>query len=308
MRHFIAAVVLSLTVAAPAASVVVPVPALDHVVVVVFENKETSSVLGNRAAPTFNAYARRYARLTRYYGVTHPSLPNYLALVSGSTHGITSDCTTCTVAASSLADTLEAAGKTWKTYAEGLPSPGFLGGSYGRYAKKHNPFAYFQDIAGSPSRRAKIVPLPRLATDLRAGGLPDFSLVVPDLCHSMHDCSVAVGDAWLRRTVAPCCSYRGLQFWSCSTKEARLCAAAATRLPSSSAPPYVRARLSRASRITTAHCARSSRRSVFPRSAGRPERDRSRASGVSAACRERRGGLEFHQADADRTRRSARRA
>ena len=203
MRYLIAVAVVSLTVAAPAASVVVPVPALDHVVVVVFENKETSSVLGNRAAPTFNGYARRYARLTRYYGVTHPSLPNYLALVSGSTHGITSDCTTCTIASSNLADTLEAAGKTWKTYAEGLPSPGFLGGSYGRYAKKHNPFAYFQDIAGNPSRRTKIVPLARFATDLRAGALPDFSLVVPDLCHSMHDCSVAVGDAWLRRTVAP---------------------------------------------------------------------------------------------------------
>jgi acid phosphatase len=112
VRYFIAAVVTTLTVAAPAASVVVPVPALDHVVVVVFENKETSSVLGNRSAPTFNAYARRYARLTRYYGVTHPSLPNYLALVSGSTHGISSDCTTCTVSASNLADTLEAAGKT----------------------------------------------------------------------------------------------------------------------------------------------------------------------------------------------------
>ena len=203
MRYFIAAVMTTLTVAAPAASVVRPIPALDHMVVVVFENKETSSVLGNRTAPTFNAYALRYARLTRYYGVTHPSLPNYLALVSGSTHGITSDCTTCTVAASNLADTLEAAGKTWKTYAEGLPAPGFAGGSYRRYAKKHNPFAYFQDIAGSPSRRAKIVPLTRLATDLRAGALPDFSLVVPDLCHSMHDCSVAVGDAWLRRTVAP---------------------------------------------------------------------------------------------------------
>ncbi|MDX6401126.1 MAG: phosphatidylinositol-3-phosphatase [Gaiellaceae bacterium] len=203
MKYFMATLVLSLVLAAPAASVVAPVPALGHVIVVVFENKETTSVLGNRAAPTFNAYARRYARLTRYYGVTHPSLPNYLALVSGSTHGITNDCTTCTVTAQSLADTLEAAGKTWKTYAEGLPSPGFLGGSYRRYAKKHNPFAYFQDIAASPSRRANMVPLPRLATDLRAGSLPDFSLVVPDLCHSMHDCSVAVGDAWLKRTVAP---------------------------------------------------------------------------------------------------------
>ncbi|MBA3735362.1 MAG: acid phosphatase [Actinobacteria bacterium] len=203
MRYLLAIFVASLILAAPAASGVVPVPALDHVVVVVFENKETSSVLGNRAAPTFNGYARRYAKLTRYFGVTHPSLPNYLALVSGSTHGITSNCTTCIVAAPSLADTLEAAGKTWKTYADGLPSPGFLGGSYQRYVKKHNPFAYFQDIAASPTKRANIVPLGRLATDLRASALPDFALVVPDLCHSMHDCSVAVGDAWLKRTVAP---------------------------------------------------------------------------------------------------------
>jgi hypothetical protein len=203
MKYLMAIVVLSLALAPPATSVVAPVPALDHVIVVVFENKETTSVLGNRAAPTFNGYARSYARLTRYYGVTHPSLPNYLALVSGSTQGITSDCTTCIVAKPSLADTLEAAGKTWRTYAEGLPSPGFLGGSYRRYAKKHNPFAYFQGIAKSPSRRSNMVPLPRLAMDLRADKLPDFSLVVPDLCHSMHDCSVAVGDAWLKRTVTP---------------------------------------------------------------------------------------------------------
>ena len=79
------------------ATAAAPVPAFDHVVVIVFENKESSSILGNRAAPNFNAYGRRYAKLTRYYGVTHPSLPNYLALVSGSTHGITSDCTDCVV-------------------------------------------------------------------------------------------------------------------------------------------------------------------------------------------------------------------
>jgi len=178
-----------------------PVPAFDHVVVIVFENKETTSVLGNRAAPTFNSYARRYAKLTRYYGVTHPSLPNYLALVSGSTQGITTDCTDCVIAMQSLADTIEASGRTWKTYAEGLPAPGFLGASKGRYAKKHNPFAYFRDIADDPARRTRLVPLTRLAPDLRAGALPSFSLVVPDLCHSMHDCSVSVGDAWLRSQV-----------------------------------------------------------------------------------------------------------
>jgi hypothetical protein len=185
--------------ACSAASATAPVPAFDHVVVIVFENKESASVLGNRAAPTFNAYARRYARLTRYYGVTHPSLPNYLALVSGSTQGITNDCTDCVVDARSLANTIEASGRTWKTYAEGLPAPGFLGPFNGRYAKKHNPFAYFRDIAADPARRARLVPLSRLGADLREGALPSFSLVVPDLCHSMHDCSVAVGDAWLRK-------------------------------------------------------------------------------------------------------------
>jgi len=184
--------------AGSAATAAAPVPAFDHVVVIVFENKESTSVLGKRTAPTFNSYARRYAKLTRYYGVTHPSLPNYRALVSGSTQGITTDCTDCVVDAKSLADTIEASGRTWKTYAEGLPAPGFLGPFKGRYAKKHNPFAYFRDIADDPARRARLVPLTRLATDLRAGALPSFSLVVPDLCHSMHDCSVSVGDAWLR--------------------------------------------------------------------------------------------------------------
>jgi hypothetical protein len=189
--------------ASPAAAAAAPVPAFEHVVVIVFENKESSSVLGNPTAPTFNAYARRYANLTRYYGVTHPSLPNYLALVSGSTQGITSDCTTCIASGKSLADTIEASGRTWKTYAEGLPSPGYLGASRGRYAKKHDPFAYFTDIADDPQRRARIVPLTRLQADLRRGTLPSFSLIVPDMCNSMHDCAVRVGDAWLRRTVPP---------------------------------------------------------------------------------------------------------
>jgi phosphatidylinositol-3-phosphatase len=195
-----AAVICALLVAG-AATATAPAPAFDHVVVIVFENKEATKVLGNRAAPTFNSYARRYAKLTRYYGVTHPSLPNYLALVSGSTQGITTDCTNCVVEAQNLADTIEASGRTWKTYAEGLPAPGFLGAFKGRYAKKHNPFAYFRDIADDPARRARLVPLAHLAPDLRTGALPSFSLVVPDLCHSMHDCSVSVGDAWLRGQV-----------------------------------------------------------------------------------------------------------
>jgi hypothetical protein len=179
------------------------VPAFRHAVVIVFENKERESVLDNGDAATFNRMATEYATLGQYYGVAHPSLPNYLALVSGSTQGITTNCTGCVVRGRSLAGTLAMAHRTWKTYAEGLPRAGFTGASSGSYAKKHNPLLYFREVIMRPARRARIVPLTELRTDLRRNALPDFSLVVPDLCHSMHDCSVAVGDAWLQSVLPP---------------------------------------------------------------------------------------------------------
>jgi hypothetical protein len=181
----------------------VRLPHFTHVVLVVFENHEATAIAGAPGAPTFNALARRYALLTDYDAVAHPSLPNYLALVSGSTHGISSDCTDCVVEGRSLADTLAAAGRTWKTYAEDLPYRGFTGASAGRYAKKHDPFLYFRDVADSRARRDRVVPFTQLARDLAAGRLPDFSLVIPNLCDDMHDCSVQTGDAWLRAHVVP---------------------------------------------------------------------------------------------------------
>jgi len=179
------------------------VPAFDHVLVVVLENKAQADVLGSPDAPGFNSLASRYAVLSRYRGISHPSLPNYLALVSGSTQGIRSDCTGCVVSARNLADALQRAHRTWKTYAEGLPSPGYTGASSGRYVKRHVPFLYFRDVLASPSRRKRVVPLRQLSRDLAAGRLPSFSLVVPDLCHDMHDCPVATGDAWLTRFLKP---------------------------------------------------------------------------------------------------------
>jgi len=221
VRRLLPLLALVLATAACGAAAVATVPAkappsvrlpdFTHVVVVVFENHEESAIAGNSDAPTFNALARRYATLTDYDGVTHPSLPNYLTLVSGSTQGITDDCTGCVVHARSLADTLEAVGKTWKTYAEDLPYPGFTGGSAGRYAKKHDPFLYFADVAGSRARRDRIVPFTRLARDLARNRLPDFSLVVPNLCNDMHDCSVATGDAWLKAHVVPLLHSRELR-------------------------------------------------------------------------------------------------
>jgi phospholipase C len=177
-------------------------PPFRHVVLVVFENHEADDVLGNSQAPTFNKLASRYTTLTNYTAVTHPSLPNYLALVSGSTQGIDSNCTGCVVDGRSLADTLQASRKTWKAYAEGLPYVGFTGAISGRYAKKHNPFVYFRRNLTGPRLR-RIVPLTQFLPDLRRKRLPAFSIVVPDLCHDMHECSVATGDAWLGAFMRP---------------------------------------------------------------------------------------------------------
>ena len=142
-----ALVAAALAAATAGANAVPPnVPSFDHVIVVVFENKDRADVVGSTAAPTFNSLGRRYAELVGYRAVAHPSLPNYLALVSGSTHGIHDDCTDCVVNAVSLADTLALAHRTWKTYAEGLPSPGFTGAGSGTYAKKHDPFLYFANV------------------------------------------------------------------------------------------------------------------------------------------------------------------
>jgi phosphatidylinositol-3-phosphatase len=201
-----ALVALSLALIAPlrgASASHESVPSFEHVIVVVLENKAQNEVLGNRTAPYFNSLAARYAVLAGYRGVTHPSLPNYLALVSGSTHGIHRDCTTCVVGGRNLADTLERAHFSWKGYAEGLPRAGYTGGSYGRYAKKHMPFLYFRDIVASRARLRRVVPLTQLSRDLTRGRLPSFALVAPNLCHDMHDCSVATGDAWLRRFLPP---------------------------------------------------------------------------------------------------------
>lgn len=178
------------------------VPHFRHVVLIVFENHEVDDVLGSSDAPTFNRLASRYATISQYTAVAHPSLPNYLALVSGSTQGIDSDCTDCVVDGRSLADTLAASRKTWKTYAEGLPRTGFTGASSGRYAKKHDPLVYFRRNL-TPARLQRVVPLSRFLLDLRGGRLPTFSLIVPDLCHDMHDCDVSTGDSWLGEFVRP---------------------------------------------------------------------------------------------------------
>jgi len=178
-----------------------PVPSSSRVIEIVLENAERSEVVGGREAPYTNSLIARFALAQRSYAITHPSLPNYLALVSGSTHGIESDCTDCHVRARNLVDQLEAAGISWKAYLEDVPSPCFTGAGAGGYAKKHNPFIYFDDVARVRSRCQKLVGFGALARDLRYGRLPSFVWITPNLCDDGHDCGVAGADAFLKRTV-----------------------------------------------------------------------------------------------------------
>ena len=161
-------------------------PNFTHVVVVVFENHEADQVSGSPDAPHFNEYAAAYADLTNYTAVAHPSLPNYLALVSGSTHGITNDCTDCTASGPSLGSLLSAAGRPWGGYAQGYPSSPL-------FAKKHMPFLYF------PGQASHVHPL----TALDPARLPAFALVAPDLCQDAHDCPLSTADRFLARFLPP---------------------------------------------------------------------------------------------------------
>ena len=167
------------------------IPAPVRAVVVIMENHAYGQIIGNPAAPFINAIADRGALFTRSYGVTHPSEPNYLALFSGSTQGIADDGCPYRFSTPNLAADLIAAGKSFAGYAEDLPGPGSLVCSAGEYARKHAPWTDFSNVPGSSS-------LPFTSFPADFARLPTVSFVIPNLCHDMHDCSIAAGDAWLR--------------------------------------------------------------------------------------------------------------
>jgi phosphatidylinositol-3-phosphatase len=173
------------------------IPNFQHIAIIMFENKEFGSVIGNPQMPTYNRLAREYTLLTQYYAIRHPSLPNYIALMGGDTFGIDTNCNDCFIDAPSLPDLIEQSGRTWKTYQEDMPEPCFLG-STNLYAQKHNPFVYFDPIRLNPERCTRsVVPLTQLQTDIAANALPNFMFIKPNICNDSHDCSLDVSDAWL---------------------------------------------------------------------------------------------------------------
>jgi phosphatidylinositol-3-phosphatase len=178
-----------------------PAPRLQRVVVIVMENKSCDEVIGSRDAPYLNRLARRSAFASRSFALTSPSLPNYLGLTGGSTFGITSDCGDCPVRGANLVDQLERARISWKAYMEGMPAPCFRGVQAGLYVKKHNPFAYYVDVASSASRCRHVVPFTQLRADLARRTLPRFVWITPNLCHDMHSCPARDGDRFLAELV-----------------------------------------------------------------------------------------------------------
>lgn len=212
----------------------------DHVFVIVEENHGLSDVIGNPAAPNLNRLAQRYGLATQYYGVTHPSEPNYVALLGGSTFGVSNDNPYYLnrVNRPSLVSQLDRAGIGWKAYLQGLPHAGYQGICYPAYCNgtpdkdplyvsKHNPIVNFT-TSWNRRDRSRQVPVEQLRTDLRSGHVPAFGLVVPDECHDQHGdppyCVdsgtpgdrqdqrlVATGDAYLARTVA---AVTRAPFWS----------------------------------------------------------------------------------------------
>jgi phospholipase C len=184
--------------------------AVTRVIVIVMENHSYGELIGPigsaaaARAPYLNGTLKRRCGLaTNYHAITHPSLPNYVAMVAGSTGGISSDCTSCTTSASNLFGQLRRNGRGWKVFAESMPSNCSSAGT-SRYVKRHNPPTYFPKLAADCARwdvPMGSAPGGRFATALANGWLPAFTMVVPDMCNDMHDCPIATGDVWLSKWI-----------------------------------------------------------------------------------------------------------
>ncbi len=188
-------------------------PHISHVVVILMENEEYGSVIGSASAPYENGLASSYALAANYTGVAHPSLPNYLALIAGSTFGVNSDClpAQCSLpsSATTITSLLDSHNLSWREYAESMPvNCSQTNSADGLYFPKHDPFVYFASITGNNGTGdtsaycdSHVVPMGQLYLDLQSGNLPNYSFVTPNICHDAHSCSLSTGDEWLSGVV-----------------------------------------------------------------------------------------------------------
>ncbi len=165
--------------------------ALDRAFIIVLENHSEHGVIGDPNAPFITSLAQTYGQATNYFGVTHPSEPNYVAMIGGSNWFINNDNPNNRFDHTNLVDELGAAHIPWGAYMEALPADNPLtdfwpASTTPLYASKHNPFALFTDIRNDPARVAHIKPYTDLAGDLNGPNPPRFVFISPDQCNDMH--------------------------------------------------------------------------------------------------------------------------
>lgn len=178
-------------IAATGATSVPRIPTYSHIVVVMLENHAYSEIVGSARAPFLNSLIAHGASLTRSYAVTHPSQPNYVALFSGSMHGLVTDACPQRFTGANLADSLRSHGRTFVGYSESLPAAGSTACVAGSYARKHSPWVNFAALPASVNQ-----PMSAFPKDLTT--LPTVSFVIPNLLHDMHDGTIAQSDSWLK--------------------------------------------------------------------------------------------------------------
>ncbi|HVC24065.1 MAG TPA: alkaline phosphatase family protein [Candidatus Dormibacteraeota bacterium] len=179
-----------------------------HVLIIVEENQGYNSTQVDCGVDNsyFCLLASEYASIVPWYGVTHPSLPNYLALTSGSTQGCLSDGCPGPYAVDNLGHQLTQAGIPWAAYMESMPTPCYRGLSLGEYAKKHDPFSFYSDLLDKGACAQHVLPYPgvsHLLSALDATGSPDYVWITPNLLDDMHDGTLAQGNAWLQANLGP---------------------------------------------------------------------------------------------------------
>ena len=178
------------------------IPQAGHVFIVTEENHDFANAFDSASMPYLKSLAEQYGQATQYYANTHPSIGNYFMLGTGQI--ITNNNSYSTiVTVDNVVRRLRAAGKTWKSYAEDIPSVGYLGPDVGGYARKHNTFALLADVANDSIERKNLVPFTQFATDLANGTLPDYANIVPNLCNDAHDCPLTTADTWLKTHITP---------------------------------------------------------------------------------------------------------
>lgn len=168
----------------------------DHVVVVIEENRGYSQIMDKGNNDSYiHQLAQRGMLFTQSYGVTHPSQPNYLALFSGTTQGVTSNTCPLMLTGDNLATALINHGLSFASYAESLPSTGDTVCISGPYQRKHNPLSNWVQLAPG---NLSFDDFPK-----EYSTLPTVSFVIPDQNNDMHDGSFSDADEWLKLHIQP---------------------------------------------------------------------------------------------------------